>query len=80
MRMIDKEEALDILLKSEKDGLVHKAYHPNFDISKDETSVCNCCKDCCGNSSFVIVNVASFLAKVDPELCVGSAVQPPGCY
>ena len=80
MRMIDKEEALDILLKSEKDGLVHKAYHPNFDISKDETSVCNCCKDCCGNSSFVIVNVASFLAKVDPELCVGCETCAERCH
>jgi len=80
MRMIDKEEALEILLQSEKDGLVHKAYHPNFDISKDETSVCNCCKDCCGNSSWAIINVASFLAGVNPELCVGCGTCAERCH
>jgi len=80
MRMIDKEEALEILLKSEKDGLVHKAYHPNFDISKDETSVCNCCKCCCGNSAFVIVNVANFLAQVDPDLCIGCETCAERCH
>jgi Pyruvate/2-oxoacid:ferredoxin oxidoreductase delta subunit len=75
MRMIDKKEALEILLQCEADGLVHKAYHPNFDVSKDETSVCNCCKCCCGNSIDnqigPIVNAANYLAQVDPELCVG---------
>ena len=75
MRMISKEEALDILLKSQEDGLIHKAYHPNFDITKDETSICNCCKCCCGNSVDnqigPIVNAASYLAKVDEELCTG---------
>jgi NAD-dependent dihydropyrimidine dehydrogenase PreA subunit len=80
MRMIDKEEALEILLQAEKDGLVHKAYHPNFDISKAETSVCNCCKDCCGNSTWAIINVASFLAKVDPELCVGCGTCAERCH
>ena len=44
MRMIDKKEALEILMKAEEDGLVHKAYHPNFYVTNDETSVCNCCK------------------------------------
>ncbi|MFW9880787.1 MAG: hypothetical protein ACFFG0_47605, partial [Candidatus Thorarchaeota archaeon] len=31
-RMISKDEAIEILKKSEKDGLVHKAYHPNMDF------------------------------------------------
>jgi MinD superfamily P-loop ATPase len=80
MRMIDKKEALEVLLKSEEDGLVHKAYHPNFDISKEETSVCNCCKDCCGNSFRMVVNVASFLAKVDPDLCTGCETCAERCH
>ncbi|MBU2644708.1 4Fe-4S binding protein [bacterium] len=75
MRMIDKKEALEILLQAEKDGLVHKAYHPNFDVNKDETSVCNCCKCCCGNSIEnqigPIVNATNFLAVVSPQTCVG---------
>ncbi len=80
MRMIDKKEALEILQKSEEDGLVHKAYHPNFDISKEETSVCNCCKDCCGNSFRMVVNVSSFLAKVDPDLCTGCETCAERCH
>ncbi|MBW2621620.1 MAG: 4Fe-4S binding protein, partial [Deltaproteobacteria bacterium] len=80
MRMIDKDEALEILLKSEEDGLVHKAYHPNFDTSKPETSICNCCKDCCGNSRGAIVNVASYLASVNPELCVGCEICAERCH
>jgi ferredoxin len=80
MRMIDKEEAVDILLKSEEDGLVHKAYHPNFDISKPETSICNCCADCCGNSKFVVVNVTNYLSKVDPEICTGCETCAERCH
>jgi Pyruvate/2-oxoacid:ferredoxin oxidoreductase delta subunit len=80
MRMIDKKEALDILLKSEDDGLVHKAYHPNFDITKDETSICNCCKDCCGNSSRVVVNVATYLSHVDPDICTGCQTCAIRCH
>lgn len=75
MRMISKEEALGILLASQKEGLIHKAFHPNFDITKDETSICNCCKCCCGNSVDnqigPIVNATSFLAKVEDDLCTG---------
>jgi len=80
MRMIDKKEALDILLKSEKDGLIHKAYHPNFDISKEETSICNCCKDCCGNSRLLMINVASYMSKVDPERCTGCETCAEWCH
>jgi Pyruvate/2-oxoacid:ferredoxin oxidoreductase delta subunit len=84
MRMIDKKEALDILLKSEEDGLIHKAYHPNFDVSKDETSVCNCCKCCCGNSISnmiaPIINFANYLAEVDPETCTGCETCHDYCH
>lgn len=80
MRMITKEEALDILYQSEKDGLVHKAYHPNFDISKPETSICNCCYDCCGNSRGAIVTVSTHLAKVDQELCQGCGTCNETCH
>jgi len=74
-RMIGKEEALQILKKAEEDGLVHKAYHPNFDTTKDETSICNCCRCCCGNSVenmiFPITNATNFLAVVDKDKCIG---------
>jgi len=65
-RMIAKEEALAVLKRAEEAGLVHKAYHPNFDNSKDETSICNCCRCCCGNGvdnmMVPIPNVTSFLS------------------
>ncbi len=83
-RMVSKEEAMDILKKAEADGLVHKAFHPNFDISKEETSVCNCCKCCCGNSPenmFVpISNATNFLAVIDPELCTGCGTCVEYCH
>jgi len=80
MRPIGKAEALEILKRCEEDGLVHKAYHPNFDITKEETSVCNCCKDCCGNSSRIVVNVASFVSRVDAEVCTGCQICTLRCH
>ena len=60
--------------QSEKDGLVHKAYHPNSDMSKPETSICNCCKCCCGNSFLntiaPMINATNYLSVVNEELCV----------
>jgi Pyruvate/2-oxoacid:ferredoxin oxidoreductase delta subunit len=76
-RMITKDEALSILKKSQDDGLVHKAWHPHSDISKAETSICNCCKCCCGifdwwrNGTTAMINSTNFLAKIDKNKCVG---------
>jgi ferredoxin len=74
-RMISKEEALQVLKKAEEDGLVHKAYHPNFDTSKDETSICNCCRCCCANAVdnmiAPITNTTNFLSSVNEDLCIG---------
>jgi Pyruvate/2-oxoacid:ferredoxin oxidoreductase delta subunit len=84
MRMIDKEEAKEIMRRSEGDGLIHKAFHPNFDTSKAETSVCNCCKCCCANSVEnqigPIVNEASYLASVDAEKCTGCETCADYCH
>lgn len=76
-RAISKEEALEILKKSEEEGLVHKAYHPHGDIERDETSVCNCCKDCCATFGLwregvmPMVNATNFLSKIDQDICIG---------
>ncbi|GAG99284.1 unnamed protein product, partial [marine sediment metagenome] len=70
-RMISKQEALTILKASEKDGLVHKAWHPHSDISKAETSICNCCKCCCGifdwwrKGTTAMINSTNFLSYID---------------
>jgi len=76
-RLISKEEALVIMKKSEDDGLVHKAFHPHSDIKKIETSICNCCKDCCGTLEWwrmgivALINSTNFLSQIDPDLCSG---------
>ena len=74
-RMITKEEAFKVLKKAEEDGLVHKAYHPNFDTSKDETSICNCCRCCCASGADNMIapinNITNYLSSVNEDLCIG---------
>ncbi len=79
-RMISRDEALEILKKSEDDGLVHKAYHPNFDFKRDEDSICNCCTDCCGQAKGITANLSNYLARVDNELCTGCGICVDKCY
>ncbi len=76
-RLVSQEEALEILKKSEDAGLVHKAFHPHGNIERDETSICNCCKDCCATfmlwkgGVIPMVNDTNFLSNIDQELCSG---------
>ena len=83
-RMIGKDEALKILKQAEEAGLVHKAYHPNFDTSKDETSICNCCRCCCANGVdhmiAPIANVTNFLSVVNDDLCIGCGKCEQVCH
>ncbi len=74
-RMISKEEALEILKKTEEAGLIHKAFHPHSDIHRTETSLCNCCGDCCGEFEWwrmgmtALISWTNYLSSVNPELC-----------
>jgi NAD-dependent dihydropyrimidine dehydrogenase PreA subunit len=76
-RMISKDKAIAILKKSQEDGLVHKAWHPHSDFSKEETGICNCCKCCCGIFDWwrigttAMINSTNFLAKIDKSKCIG---------
>ncbi|MFX0058111.1 MAG: ATP-binding protein [Candidatus Heimdallarchaeota archaeon] len=76
-RMISQEEALKIIKASENDGLVHKAWHPHSDISKEETSICNCCEDCCGTfdwwrkGSTAMINSTNYISIINEDLCTG---------
>ena len=83
-RLVSKEDALKIMKKAEEDGLVHKAYHPSFDISKDETSICNCCTCCCGqaidNLIAPTINATSFQAIINPDSCVGCGTCVDHCH
>ena len=76
-RIISREEALKILKDSEDAGLVHKAFHVHEDLTKDETSICNCCFDCCATFEFwregvlPMMNSTNHLAEINKEICIG---------
>jgi ferredoxin len=79
-RLISKEEALHLMKLSEADGLVHKAFHPNSDITREETSICNCCKDCCGTLEWwrmgltALINSTNYLSQINEDSCVGCGI------
>jgi Pyruvate/2-oxoacid:ferredoxin oxidoreductase delta subunit len=76
-RSITREEAFRIMREAEAAGLVHKAFHPNSNVSRPETSICNCCKDCCDTlrtwkeGVFPLVNSTFHLSQIDLETCTG---------
>ncbi len=84
-RLVSQEEALEILKTCREAGLVHKAYHLASDINKEEVAICNCCGDgCCPNSlkgAYIPQNnAASFVAEINPDLCVGCGTCVEKCH
>jgi len=80
-RPIDKREALEILARSEKEGLVLQATN-----EQQPQAVCACCGCCCGilNTLNAIPNPADFVAsnyraRVNAEKCVGCGVCETRC-
>ena len=72
-RLVTKEEAMKIMRECEAAGLIHKAYHPHFDIHKDETSVCNCCNCCCGQAGIHTPTRSwvRYISTINQDKCVG---------
>jgi len=75
-RWITKDEAIEILDKSEKAGLV--AQLPN---SEDPEAICNCCPDCCGMlrgykklTEIGMAPATNYFSQVDNELCSGCEI------
>jgi Na+-translocating ferredoxin:NAD+ oxidoreductase RNF subunit RnfB len=74
-RRVTKEEALKILKATEDAGLVHKAFHNASDITKEENSICNCCKCCCDTFNLwrmgatPLVNSTNYLSVVKQDEC-----------
>ena len=74
-RLIDKEEALDIIKRAEANGLVHEInVAPGFD---DATAICNCCGCSCYALRFAeYFNTpdavrSNYVARVDKDKCAG---------
>ena len=76
-KMIGRDEAKTILKQAQQAGLIHKAYHPAGRESSPETSICNCCKDCCDtlriwrNGTLPMINSTFYLSVIDQEACTG---------
>jgi electron transport complex protein RnfB len=73
-REISQEEAREIILKAEEDGLVH--YSSNHTSAK--LFICNCCGCCCKALGFVTkynlsaaLAKSNYYAKVNEETCTG---------
>lgn len=81
-RELTKEEALDIIKKSEEEGLIHTTFNKK---SVDHV-ICNCCGCCCQflpvfiENGAKVVDSSRFQAIVDPELCIGCETCLDRCY
>jgi formate hydrogenlyase subunit 6/NADH:ubiquinone oxidoreductase subunit I len=84
-RKVTKEEAKKIMRQVEEAGLVHKAFHNNSNIEKEENSICNCCKDCCDtftlwrNGASPMINSTMYLSVIDPGTCTGCGICVERC-
>jgi NAD-dependent dihydropyrimidine dehydrogenase PreA subunit len=76
-KKVTKEEARKIMQEAEAAGLIHKAFHPGSRENSPETSICNCCKDCCDtlglwrSGTLPLINSTYHLSIIDPEACTG---------
>lgn len=84
-KKVSKEEALKIMKEAEEAGLVHKAFHPLSNISRPETSICNCCKDCCDTlnvwrqGALPLINSTYYLSVIDQDACTGCGICVDRC-
>ena len=73
-RVITKDEAYQLLKKSEEEGLVHLTGNVQY----GQFYICNCCKCCCGvlrainelNIPASLVINSHYYAEIDPETCI----------
>jgi len=79
-KIVTKAEALSIMQEAEQAGLIHKAFHPGSRESSPETSICNCCKDCCDTlglwrtGTLPLINSTYHLSMIDEDACTGCGI------
>ena len=84
-KKIDRQEALKIMKEAEQAGLIHKAFHPGSRESSPETSICNCCKDCCDtlelwrSGTLPLINSTYYLSVIDQQACSGCGICVERC-
>jgi ferredoxin len=84
-KKVSKQQALEIMHAAEKAGLIHKAFHPRSRETSPETSICNCCKDCCDtlelwrNGTLPLINSTFYLSVIDPQACTGCGICVERC-
>ncbi len=84
-RRVSREEALEILHTAAEAGLIHKTFHPGSREAHPETSICNCCKDCCDtlrlwrDGTLPLINSTFHLAVIDADACTGCGTCLEGC-
>jgi len=79
-KKITKAEASKIMKEAAQAGLIHKAIHPGSRESSPETSICNCCKDCCDTmglwraGTLPLINSTYYLSVIDQDACTGCGI------
>jgi Pyruvate/2-oxoacid:ferredoxin oxidoreductase delta subunit len=79
-KKVSKAEALNIMKEAEQAGLIHKAFHPGSRETRPETSICNCCKDCCDTlglwrtGTLPLINSTYHLSMIDADACTGCGI------
>jgi len=77
-RYISKEQAIEIIHKTEQKGAVHTIMHHRDEVNNEEIEICNCCWDCCGilgtyNRGILALSLKSYyIAGIkNSENCIG---------
>jgi electron transport complex protein RnfB len=77
-RVITKDEAYELLKKTEEAGLVHLTNN----LQNGQFFICNCCKCCCGPLRSInelgipawdVVN-SHYYAQIDPNICISCGI------